>query len=269
MQSPVVTRAGLAGDLRALGLSPGDDVLVHSSLRSLGLVVGGAPTVVRALLDAIGSGGTLVVPAFTADNRDPGRWAPERGIPERLWDEIRCSMPPFDSDTTPSSGVGLVAETVRTWPGALRSGHPQTSFAALGPAAAGLTEKHPWDCHLGPESPLGLLAGRPAAKVLLLGVGYDVCTTFHLAEYRWPGNDRRTYEFVADDGTGPPGWRSRTEIRLDQSDFADLGTAFEGRLGVRRGAVGAARGRLFGVAEAAAFAERWFAEHRTPRFAPA
>src|SRR6185503_18140631 len=76
-------------------------------------------------------------------------------------------------------------ETVRTWPGAVRSTHPHTSFTAVGSDAAALMAGHRLDCQLGEESPLAALE-RLDGKVLLLGVGYDRCTAFHLAEYRIP-----------------------------------------------------------------------------------
>ena len=46
------TRADLVGDLVRLGVPRGGVMMVHSSLRSIGHVEGGAETVVDALLDS-------------------------------------------------------------------------------------------------------------------------------------------------------------------------------------------------------------------------
>ena len=43
---------------------------------------------------------------------------------------------------------------------------------------------HRLESHLGEYSPLAKLY-RMEASVLLLGVGYQVCSAFHLAEYRY------------------------------------------------------------------------------------
>src|SRR5215467_1319735 len=121
------TRASLAADLRALGLRPGSVVIVHSSLSSLGWVCGGPVAVVEALLDVLGPNGTLVVPTHSGDNSDPAEWR-RPPVPETWWPIIREHMPAYDPARTPSTGVGIIPETVRTWPGALRSNHPRTSF---------------------------------------------------------------------------------------------------------------------------------------------
>jgi aminoglycoside 3-N-acetyltransferase len=55
-----VARSWLAGDLEKLGLERGGVAMVHCQMSALGCVVGGAETVVRALLDALGSKGTLM-----------------------------------------------------------------------------------------------------------------------------------------------------------------------------------------------------------------
>ena len=55
----------LCADLRRLGLSPGDVVLVHSSLSSLGHVIGGAEGFIEALRMAVAPGGTVLVPTLT------------------------------------------------------------------------------------------------------------------------------------------------------------------------------------------------------------
>src|SRR5947207_9688500 len=172
----------LRSDLRALGLRSGDVVMVHSSVRSVGFVVGGSQAVVQALLDVIGPDGTLVVPTHTSDNCDPAGWG-NPPVPEAWWPVIREQAPGFDPARTPSRWMGVIAETVRTWPGALRSDHPRLSFAALGAHAADITGTHQLDDALGERSPLGTVY-RLDGKVLLLGCGHDSNTSLHLAEWR-------------------------------------------------------------------------------------
>ncbi|MEU0408071.1 AAC(3) family N-acetyltransferase [Streptomyces griseorubiginosus] len=257
----------LASQLRALGVRRGDTLLVHTSLRAVGPVQGGARAVADALLDALGADGTLVVYTQTPDNSDPSRWAVTRGraVPAAEWPRLRATLPAFDPARTPSYGVGVLPEEVRTRPGALRSGHPQSSFAALGPAAARITAGHALNCHLGEESPLARLE-ELAARVLLLGVGYSVCTAFHLAEYRVPGQGGRDYGCAVDDGSGRR-WHRYRDVDFDTSDFPALGEAYEllAERPVARGRIGAADSRLFDLAPAVAYAAKWLTGHRAGR----
>ncbi|MFF1443961.1 aminoglycoside N(3)-acetyltransferase [Streptomyces sp. NPDC058295] len=253
---PLVTRDTLAAELRALGVEPGEILLVHSSLSSLGWVCGGAVAVVRGLLDAIGPDGTLVVPTQSGDLSDPALWS-NPPVPAQWWERIRATMPAYDPLITPALGVGVIPETVRTWPGALRSAHPQTSFAALGARAAELVEGHAPDCRLGEHSPLARLE-KAGARVLLLGAGYATCTSFHLAEYRIPA------PLVGVGRPGPGGtWEVVTEVSIDSDRFDELGHDFERDRDVVRGTVGAADVRLFPVADAVAYAQRWLPLHRS------
>ncbi|MFI6928891.1 aminoglycoside N(3)-acetyltransferase [Streptomyces sp. NPDC050287] len=253
---PLVTRAALAEQLRELGVRPGDILLVHTSLSSLGWVSGGAVAVVRALLDALGRQGTLVVPTQTGGLSDPAVWR-NPPVPEEWWETLRATMPAYDPLVSPTLGVGVLPETVRTWPGALRSAHPQTSFAAVGPRAAQIVEGHAPDCRLGERSPLARLE-ELGARVLLLGAGYDACTSFHLAEYRIPS------PLVKVGRPGPAGWEVVTEVSISSDRFDELGHDFERDVPVVvRGKVGGADVRLFPVADAVAYAQRWLALHRS------
>ncbi|WP_345963693.1 AAC(3) family N-acetyltransferase [Streptomyces sp. BRB040] len=251
---PLVTRGTLAAGLRELGVRTGDTLLAHTSLSSLGWVCGGPVAVVRALLDVLGPDGTLVVPTQTGDLSDPALWT-SPPVPEAWWESIRAAAPPYDPLITPSRGVGVVPETVRTWPGARRSAHPQTSFAALGARAAEVVAGHATDCRLGERSPLAVLE-RLDARVLLLGAGYDACTAFHLAEYRIPG------PMVEVGRPGPVGWERVREVSITSERFDELGHDFERDHPVVRGRVGAADVRLFPLPDAVAYAERWLPLHR-------
>ncbi|NUK01764.1 AAC(3) family N-acetyltransferase [Streptomyces lunaelactis] len=258
----------LAGQLAGLGVEPDGVLIVHASLRTVGAVDGGPGAVVRALRQALGPQGTLVVPSFTTENSDtsPSFRDRVRGLGEEERAAVRASMPPFDRASTPAPLMGALAETVRLSPGALRSGHPQTSFAALGPHAERIVADHSPDCHLGEESPLARLY-ELGAQVLLLGTGFDRCTAFHLGEYRVPSPPQRLYRCVVS-GNGGREWWEYADVDLDDSDFAALGSGFErGASGgaVRKGRVGSAESRLLRIADAVDFAQRWLPEHRKAR----
>jgi aminoglycoside 3-N-acetyltransferase len=261
-QDQVVDRDSLARDLGSLGVIPGQILLVHASLRRIGRVSGGAEDVVAALRQVLGPDATLVVPTSTADNSDTSRLylARTEGMSSDEIRRYRDAMPPFTPERQ-SVGMGRIAECVRTAPSAVRSQHPQTSFAALGPQARMLMADHQLDCHLGESSPLGRLY-EAGAWVLLLGVGYEACTCFHLAEYRYLSlPPRQVYRCVIAD-EGKRRWWSYEDVVLDDRDFTALGAAFDQTGQVVRGYVGQAECRLAPLAAAVDFATEWLRQHR-------
>ncbi|MFB8028742.1 aminoglycoside N(3)-acetyltransferase [Streptomyces sp. NPDC056465] len=251
----------VATQLYELGVRRGGVLLVHASMRTAG---GTAWCMTEALRHALGPEGTLVVPAFTPENSDTSRSYLERvrGLSAKARAAVHAAMPAFDPVTSPAPGMGALAETVRQAPDALRSGHPQTSFAALGPAADELLTGHRRDCHLGEDSPLARLY-EADAQVLLLGTGFDSCTAFHLAEYRRPSPPRRLYRCVVASKAGPHWWEYE-DITLDDSDFGALGDDFARTRSteVRTGRVGSAPSRLFPLRAAVDFAAGWLRTHR-------
>lgn len=254
------TIGSLTADLGALGVREGDVVLLHSSQRSIGFVAGGTQAVVQALADAVGAGGTLVVPTHTPDNTDPADWR-HPPVPSTWWQVIRDRTPGFDVARTPSRWMGLIAETIRTWPGAVRSNHPQVSFAALGARAPDIVRDHRLDDALGESSPLGAVY-RLGGKVLLLGCGHDANTSLHLAEWRQRRPPRaRTGSSVLLPG-GTSGWTTWIDVVPDESDFTRLGADFEAAGTTSIGLVGNATARLMSQPELIDFATGWLADHR-------
>ena len=114
------TPTSIANDLRAAGVKAGSTLMVHSALGKVGWTVGGPVTLVKALLDVLGTDGTLVMPAETPQIGDPSEWNDPRVDADWL-DTIREHMPVFDPLTTPTS-MGAIPEAFRTYAGTLRSG---------------------------------------------------------------------------------------------------------------------------------------------------
>jgi len=115
------TRSSLLADLARLGVRPGGVLMVHAGLRALGPVTGGANVVVQTLLDALGPAGTL---AAYVD------------FEPFYEDDDTAEVPVFDKRIAHAArDHGILHETIRTWPGALRSDHPDAGVAAIGPLA--------------------------------------------------------------------------------------------------------------------------------------
>jgi aminoglycoside N3'-acetyltransferase len=175
---PQHTQAGLASDLRALGLATGDTVWMHSSLSSLGAVGGGAAAVLGAVRDALGPDGLLLLPSFN------------------LLDGTDLRMAQWDVDSSPST-VGWLTELAHTTGGFVRSDHYSHSCAAAGPGASAFVADHlqrvgnrsPWDKEasrwgrtFGEGSPMLKAYRTPGARLLMLGTLYDSATYMHVVE---------------------------------------------------------------------------------------
>ena len=148
-----------------MGLVSGDTIMVHSSFKALGNISGGIETVIQGFLDAIGTEGTLLMPALSWALRPP---------------EI------FDSQLTPTN-VGAIPEYFRTRKGTSRSVHPTHSVCAVGRRVHELLDDHCLDCTpCGPHSPFRKLT-ETNGKIVMLGCGLSPNTTMHaLEEYVEP-----------------------------------------------------------------------------------
>jgi aminoglycoside 3-N-acetyltransferase len=158
-----VTRELIVAALRELGLSAGDGVMVHSSLKSFGVVEGGPRTVVEALMEVLTPEGTLLMPSF---NHGAAFAEGGPGV--------------FDPSVTPTTN-GAIPDTFWRMPGVLRSLDPTHPVAAWGRNARRYTEFHHRTLTMGPDSPLGLLQ-VDGGYGLLLGVGYHSNTFHHVVE---------------------------------------------------------------------------------------
>ena len=151
-----VTFDRIVRDLRDMGIRPGELLLVHSSLKSIGHVEGGAQTVARTLVEAVSPGGTVFLPTFNFGQH------------------------PWDPATTPSI-VGAITEAFRHLPGAQRSLQCTHPVSAIGPRAAEILAGHEHTHPFAVDSPLGKL-WKLDARVLLIGCGHNSSSMIHIAE---------------------------------------------------------------------------------------
>ena len=256
------TADSIHAGLKTLGVSEGDVLMVHSSLSSLGEVLGGQEAVVRALLKAVGNEGTIVMPAFTWENDDPINYE-NPPIPAEWHEMFRENMLPFNKDTTPVfvKGIGIIPEYFRTYPGTLRSDHPYVSFTANGKLAGQIVARHALTPSQGMETPLGALYNL-GAKILLLGVDYDNCTAFHLSEALTERLPVVTERYLITEA-GTRLWKSVEDYDYDgDADFLDIGNAYEEGGGVSVGQIGLAVCKLFDFKPAVDFGTEWIIKNR-------
>lgn len=178
IELPPITRSRLVNDLKKLGVSKGDTIMLHVSVKAIGWVVGGPDIVIQALLDVLGSQGTLMMYVAWEDSPyNLAKW------PKDLQRAYLKECPPFDPARSRAHRKwSILTEYLRTWPGACRSGNPEASCVAVGAKARWITENHPLQYGYGPGSPFAKLC-EAKGKVLLLGAPFDSITLLHYAEH--------------------------------------------------------------------------------------
>lgn len=208
--------ASLTSDFRRLGVSGGDVVMLHASVRAVGEVAGGPVQILLALQEAVGPTGSVLMYASCPRYYDEiGRG----NLTAEQEQDLRRTLPAFDPHTAPCArDNGALVEFFRTLPGT-RVSHHVTRFAARGPHAAHLLSDVPWDFTYGADSTLARFGGL-GGKILLLGSDHDQVTFLHHAEHivDVPGKIVATFEVPCDDGSGGVAWRPMKEF--DTADMA-------------------------------------------------
>ena len=152
--------------LRGVGVAGGDVLCVHSSFQQFLGLRGTIVDALRALQDAVGPGGGLVMPTqpFTMTAVDYVR-----------------KHPITDLARAPSL-MGFMTEILRRTPGVVRSINPTHPVAAWGPRATALVDK---DWEAGTPCGRGTAYHRLLevdAKILMLGTGLQPMTFYHCVE---------------------------------------------------------------------------------------
>jgi aminoglycoside 3-N-acetyltransferase len=245
----------LCRDLSAIGLAPRATVMVHSSLGKVGWTVGGPISVIRALREVIGPKGTLVMPAESPEVSDPSSWGDDRVKAE--WHEtIRQHLPVFDPLTTPTA-MGAIPEAFRNYPETLRSNHPMVSVCANGPLASEITKEHSLEFCEGKGTPFEKLYELDT-QTLLLGVGFNRCTSLHYAESLVPSRRTTDHKFPIMENADRVWVEVEDMANDDGVHFPVVGEQFTATGAVSSGRVGSAESMLFATRKLVDFAESYF-----------
>ncbi|HET6763372.1 MAG TPA: AAC(3) family N-acetyltransferase [Longimicrobiaceae bacterium] len=234
-----------ADQLRALGVRPGDVLMIHASMRKVGRIEGGVDGLIDALAMAVGPAGTLMAYAD---------FEPTEAVPY------------FDLERSPcAADHGVFAEALRQREGTLRSTNPGASVVANGAAAMGLVAPHPLRYGYGRGTPFERFVAA-GGKVLLLGSDFDHVTILHHAEALADLPDKRIVRNEVRVRTGD----EITSVQIEEfntsiavvaampdSIFDDIVSAYVATREVGSGMVGGAQTFLLEAADLVAYAIAW------------
>lgn len=151
----------LKDQLESMGLKGDETVLIHSSMKAIGAVDGGADTVLDAWMEYF-KDGLLLLPTHT-------------------WKTVNADNPVYNPYTTPSC-VGLLTNMFMKRDGVIRSLHPTHSMSGYGKNAAEYLAGEEYNNT--PCTPGGCYdrLKEVGGKVLLVGVGHERNTYIHSVE---------------------------------------------------------------------------------------
>ena len=197
------TQKSLEADLERAGIRPSDTLLVHSSMKKIGQVDGGADAVIDAFLDYFRDNGLIVFPTLTftifhefnpetEKCQNCMKWSKPEYCLAKPW---VGKKPEFHANTTPAC-IGLLPNLFRVRPGVVRSLNPTHSLAAAGKDARDFTaghEKGTTPC--GKHTPWWKLYLR-GAKILHLGSRVSNTTYMHGVD-EWNRTEENPQPFLA------------------------------------------------------------------------
>ena len=200
-----VTKGQVIEALRAVGVKPGDGLLIHSAIQFLGRPEGGVGLYFDALCEAVRCESRI--------RNNPSQFLPHNS----LLPSGTLAVPTFnfafargeayDPQATPSAGMGVFSEYVRQQPEARRTPHPLQSLAVIGRYAEDL-EGRDTPGAFDPGSAFERLLELDF-KLLLLGANIQSVSMLHYSEQRAEVPYRYWKDF-----SGPVraerGWETRT-----------------------------------------------------------
>ena len=157
----IYTKYDLKEQLRSMGLTGNETILIHSSMKAIGEVDGGADTVLDVWMEYF-EDGLLLLPTHT-------------------WKTVNADNPVYDPSVTPSC-VGLLTNMFMKRDGVIRSLHPTHSMAGAGKRAYGyLMGEEKCNTPCTPDGCYDRLR-KCNGKILLVGVGHERNTFIHSVE---------------------------------------------------------------------------------------
>ena len=179
------TKEDLLKCLKEMELTGKEAIMVHSSMKSIGEVDGGADTVVDAFMEFF-KDGLFMTPTHT-------------------WDQMSAEYSVFDRETEPAC-VGIIPNVFRKREGVIRSLHPTHSIAAYGKGAEEFLKGEENATSPCPPGGCWDRLRDIDAKILLLGVTHTRNTYIHSVDEVMGIPDRLTDEptlmhIVMPDGT--------------------------------------------------------------------
>ena len=155
------TKVELKQQLQNTGLTGKETILIHSSMKAIGEVEGGADTVLDAWMEYFAEGLLL--------------------LPTHTWANVNAEQTVYDYRSTPSC-VGLLTNLFRQRAGVVRSLHPTHSMAGFGEGAtAYLAGEEDNNTPCTPGGAYDRLKDC-GGKILLVGVGHERNTYIHSVE---------------------------------------------------------------------------------------
>ena len=180
----MVTKQQIKDELRAMGIRPDDTVLIHTSLKAVGDVEGGAEGFIDAFCEYL-SEGLFLVPTHT-------------------WANVNADNPLYDVRTSVPC-IGAVPRVAAFRKDGIRSLHPTHSVWAHGKNAEDFIRGEE---NAASPAPVGFCWDRLAdagAKILLIGVTHNRNTFIHSVDERMHLPDRLsagTYDVTIRDHSG-------------------------------------------------------------------
>ena len=216
--------------LEAFQIKPGKPVLVHTSLKAIGEIDGGADTLLSALISYFAKDGGLLC------------------IPTHTW--TQTVMDRRNAETC----VGVLSNVAAAHPDGVRSMHPTHSIIVFGDKETVLKFVQK-EAHVNtPTSPEGCYGNfyRENGYILLIGVGHDKNTFLHCVEEKLQVPNRLTNDMVErtiihEDGKLEKKflyWFDESEIPDVSANFGKFEPAFRYHKCIIDGFIGNAKAQL-------------------------